>query len=227
VDTTFDSALDVLTSRGAVLVEVGLPEPLDNLWPLMGPVVDADFGPQIKAYLDDLPEGAPRKLEDLIAQAEEPSISNSATPLNPARLQGFRDAAASGGYESEARRRSLEALIPDVRKKVLAIMDEEQLDALIFPTMSCPASPCHDREDATYVCNSEDPYKPCYLASTTGFPEITVPAGVTSNLLPVGISFFGRPFTEERLIGLSYDFEQASHARRAPVHTPSLNAEGL
>jgi len=227
VDAVFSKSLAVMKERGAELIEVELPDPLDNLWPVMGPVVDGDFGPQIEAYLAHLPEGAPRKLADLIARAENPTIAESATPLNPARIQGFRDAADSGGYKSKERRHSLEELIPGIRKQVLAIMEEQKLDALVFPTMACPASPCHDREDATYVCESDDPYKPCYLASTTGFPEISVPAGVTSHVMPVGISFLGRPFTEESLIGLGYDFEQAGNARRIPEHTPSLNDKGF
>jgi len=227
VDKLFTAALDIMRSHGAELVDVALPEPMDNLWPVMGPVVDADFGPQIEAYLSGLPSGAPRTLADLIARAEDPAIADSATPLNPARLQGFRDAAASGGYKSKGRLHSLEELIPGIRKQVLNIMNEKNLDALVFPTMACPASPCHDRTDGTYICKSDDPYTPCYLASTTGFPEISVPAGVTSNVMPAGISFLGRPFSEERLIGLGYDFEQLSNARRVPVNTPSLNTKGL
>ncbi|MCD4745902.1 MAG: hypothetical protein K8R58_06350, partial [Bacteroidales bacterium] len=62
-----------------------------------------------------------------------------------------------------------------------------------------------------------------YLASATGWPEITVPAGFTSDVLPVGLSFVGRPFSEERLIGLAFDFEQATLAYRIPAHTPKLN----
>ena len=37
--------------------------------------------------------------------------------------------------------------------------------------------------------------------------------------LPVGISFFGAAFSEPKLIGIAYAYEQASHARRPP-HLP-------
>jgi amidase len=222
VDGVFDTALEALQANGAELVDIELPEPLDNLWPVMGPVVDADFSVEIEAYLATLPEGAPRTVEELIAAAEAPAIAESATPLNPARIEGFRDAAASGGYDSEARRRSVEELMPEVRAKLVALLDDAALDALVFPTMPCPASPRHDAEDSRYTCDIDDPYRPCYMASTSGFPEITVPAGFTSHVLPVGLSFFGRPFSEQRLIGLAFDFEQATAARRPPVHTPPL-----
>ncbi|MEE4271500.1 MAG: amidase family protein [Thermoanaerobaculales bacterium] len=226
VDEVFDAALESLAGNGAELVEVELPEPLDNLWPVMGPVVDADFSVEFEAYLATLPEGAPQTVEDLIAAAESPEIADSETPLNPARIEGFRDAAASGGYDSEARTQSTEELMPDVRAELLAVLDGDELDALVFPTMPCPASPRHDAEDPRYVCDIDDPYRPCYMASTSGFPEITVPAGLTSHRLPVGLSFFGRPFSEARLVGLAYHFEQVTKARRPPSTTPSLEPGG-
>lgn len=224
VDAVFNAALETLTARGAALVEVVLPEPLDDLWPVMGPVVDGDFGPQIEIYLADLPGDAPRSVADLIARAEAPPIADSDTPLNPARIQGFRDAEASGGYRSESRKRSLDELVPAVRTRLRATLDDHQLDALVFPTLPCPASPRHDTEDPTYVCEIDDPYRPCYMASTTGFPEITVPAGFTAtDIMPVALSFLGRPFSEELLIGLAFDFEQATMVRRTPAQTPPLD----
>jgi len=227
-DAVFASALEVIAARGAELIEITLPPPLDNLWPLMGPVIDGDFGPQIADYLATLPEGAPRTNADLLARAESPAVANSATPLNPARIAGFRDAEASGGYACEDRSTSLETLMPAVRKTLLALFDDRRLDALVFPTVPCPASVCHDRQDPSYVCDMDDSYRPCYLANVSGNPEITVPAGITAtDGMPVGISFHGRPFSEARLIGFAHDFEQSTGARRVPVHTPSLARGGF
>ncbi len=222
VDGVFADALATLEAAGATLVDVELPAPLENLWPIMGPVVDADFKVQIEEYLATLPGEAPRTVADLIELAESSAIADSATPLNPARIQGFRDAEESRGYDSDARTNSVEDAIPKVRQMVLRILDGEELDALVFPTMACPASPRHDVEDPNYICEIDDPYRPCYLASTTGFPEITVPGGFTGDGLPVGISLLGRPFAEQKIIGLAYAFEQRTLARRVPLHTPSL-----
>jgi amidase len=225
VDGIFSASLESLKNEGAELIDVQPPDPLDNLWPVMGPVVDGDFGPQIEDYLAGLPEGAPQTVADMIALAESEAIAGSATPLNPARIQGFRDVEASGGYQSAERRQSLEELIPAIRKILLSILDEQKLDGLLFPTLPCPASPRHDAEDDTYLCNIDDPYRPCYMASTSGFPEITVPAGFTADIMPVGLSFLGRPFSEERLIGFAFDFEQTTSAHRVPVYTPKLGED--
>ena len=55
------------------------------------------------------------------------------------------------------------------------------------------------------------------MASFTGFPEITVPAGFTKDGLPIAVSFFGRPFSAGTLIKLAYAYEQASQKLRAPT----------
>jgi len=56
-------------------------------------------------------------------------------------------------------------------------------------------------------------------------PVIAVPAGFTSDNLPAGITFMGRPYDEGTLIKLAYSYEQATHHRRPPSNTPLLPAE--
>ena len=51
----------------------------------------------------------------------------------------------------------------------------------------------------------------------SGYPSITVPAGYSSDRMPFGMTFVGRPFSEPLLIGAAYAFEQATKARRAPI----------
>ncbi|MEE1824288.1 amidase family protein [Streptomyces sp. BE20] len=66
------------------------------------------------------------------------------------------------------------------------------------------------------------------FASTTdnsvvaGYPQITVPAGYTDQGLPLGVSFLGTRFSDARLLGYAYAFEQATHARHAPNYLPTL-----
>ena len=58
-----------------------------------------------------------------------------------------------------------------------------------------------------------------------GWPELTVPAGFTSEGLPVGISFVGPEFSDVKLLAFGYAYEQADHALRQPVTTPPLPGE--
>lgn len=225
VDRVFEETLRILSDAGSEVVEVELAAPLADLWPVMGPVVDAEFGPQIEEYLAGLPQGAPRSVTEMIALATSPEISESETPVNPGRIAGLRDAAASGGYDSPARQESIERLIPRVKSQLQKIFREHRLHALVFPTMACPPSPLHDLEDPRYVCRTDDPYRPCYLASASGFPEISVPAGWTENDLPVGVSFLGVPFSEEKLVGIARGFESETAQRRIPKHAPPLGGK--
>jgi amidase len=65
------------------------------------------------------------------------------------------------------------------------------------------------------------------LANESGFPDLIVPAGMTKDGLPVTISFFGPAFSEGKLIGYGYDFEQATKALRTPVTTPGLPSDKI
>ena len=91
-----------------------------------------------------------------------------------------------------------------------ATMDTYKLDAIICPTGG-PASLIDlVNGDPGGGGSSSTP------AAVAGYPHITVPAGFADGL-PVGISFFGRPFSEPTLIKLAYAFEQATRHRRPPA----------
>jgi amidase len=59
-------------------------------------------------------------------------------------------------------------------------------------------------------------------AAVAGYPNITVPAGLVFGL-PVGISFFGRAWSEPMLIKIAYAFEQATHHRQPPQFLPTAS----
>jgi amidase len=58
-------------------------------------------------------------------------------------------------------------------------------------------------------------------AAVAGYPDITVPAGFIAGL-PVGVSFFGRAWSEPVLLKIAYGFEQATKVRKAPKFLPSV-----
>ena len=96
------------------------------------------------------------------------------------------------------------------RAAVTSLMDSLQLDALVYPTWSNPPRLIGDFQ--TPAGDNSQLFSP-----TTGFPAITVPMGYTrDNRLPAGITFFGRAWSEGRLITLGYGYEQATKHRRPP-----------
>jgi amidase len=90
-----------------------------------------------------------------------------------------------------------------------AIMDQHQLDAIIAPTAGPAWLTDLVNGDHSGGGDSSSP------AAVAGYPDITVPMGFIQGL-PVGISFFGRAWSEPQLIKLAFAFEQATKARRAP-----------
>ena len=99
-----------------------------------------------------------------------------------------------------------------------AIMRAHELDALVTPTNG-PAWLIDLVNGDADSGGSSSP------AAEAGYPAITVPAGYAFGL-PVGISFFGRAWSEPTLIKLAYAYEQATHHRRAPQFLPTLGDRG-
>jgi amidase len=87
-------------------------------------------------------------------------------------------------------------------------MDEHKLDALLAPT----AGPSWLTD---HVTGDHDTGGSSSLAAVAGYPNINVPAGFVFGM-PVGVSFFGRAWSEPTLIKIAYAFEQATRARKGP-----------
>jgi len=216
VDAVEQTALKELEAQGAVLVPVILRKEFENLWDsVLGPVGEAEFKPQFERYLQTLPTAQPKTLAQLITISSSRIVLDSETPVNPKRLQGLREAEATPLTDSPTYIHILTQVIPSVRRRLQTLMAAKDLQALVFSTMSCPASPRFDRPDPSYVCNSDDTYKAGYVASVAGFPEVTVPAGRISANIPVGFSFMGLPYSEAQLLSLANAFQIA--APHSPV----------
>lgn len=142
----------------------------------------------------------------------------------------------SGGYHPTVRLQLQNALtdtVPPAQKcpnvaaarerfaaAVTRMMDSLRLDALVHPTWSNPPRLIGDL-NTPHGDNSQ------VFSPRSGFPAITVPMGYTrENTLPAGITFFGRAWSEGRLIELAYDYEQATQHRRPPSTTPPLGNPG-
>ncbi len=99
---------------------------------------------------------------------------------------------------------------------VTKTMDQLKLDAFVYPTWSNAPRLIGDLN--TPGGDNSQVYSP-----TSGFPAINVPMGYTrGGTLPIGITFYGRAWSEAELIKLAYAYEQATRHRRAPASTPPL-----
>ncbi|MEM9324380.1 MAG: amidase family protein, partial [Bacteroidota bacterium] len=119
-----------------------------------------------------------------------------------------------GDLTDEAYLEALTAVKTRARDGIDGTMDRLNLDAIIAPTGG--PSWCIDLINGdNYGGGSSSP------AAWAGYPNVSVPAGDV-NGLPVGISFFGRAWSEGELISIAYAFEQQTQARKVPQFLPAL-----
>lgn len=237
VDQLIEDAIDQMEKSGTTVIDLDLPQKItsaSNYGALLDPIVQAEFSPQIEAYLATLDARYPKTPEELIAASEAPGLVNSQTPVNPARIEVYKDSLARGGLDNAEYLEAINQGVPALREDIESVLDENNLDAVIYPTIACPPTPITKASgssinDPTFNCNLEaiegDPYRAGYLANLTGFPDITVPAGFTEAGLPVGLSFFGQAYSEPTLLGLAYAYEQATVHRRPSPLVPPLPSE--
>lgn len=178
------------------------------------------------------------ELADYFSHYRHPSLRSWAEVVAQARALGPGVVKNLASFErilnepkpSEAQWADAQARRSRLIAAVTKVMDDAQVDALVFLTMTCPATPLPGVVDPGYECRTATPMpyrfgqgfggEAILMASITGFPEITVPAGFTRDGVPIAVSFLGRPFSEASLIRIAYAYEQASAKRRPPRFLP-------
>jgi amidase len=172
-----------------------------------------EFKADLNAYLASLGSNARmRTLKDLIDFNEK----NRAKEMPYFGQEIFEQAEKKGPLTEKAYREALEKDQRLSRKEGIdKVMEKHKLDAFVAPT-SGPAT-LIDLINGDYGVNGSST-----LPAVAGYPHITVPAGHDFGL-PVGISFFGRAWSEPTLLKIAYAYEQATRHRRPPQFLPTAN----
>jgi amidase len=210
VDPLMNSLLDEMKKEGAEIVD-----PADL--PTFGKFDDTEFTvllyelkADLDAYLADR-KGAPGSLKEIIDFNER----NRDKEMPYFGQDIFIKAEAKGPLTSKEYTDALEANHRLSRKEGIdAVMDQFHLDAIVAPTAS-PAWITDLVNGDHSVGGSSN------AAAVAGYPDITVPAGFIFGL-PVGISFFGRAWSEPTLLKIAYGFEQATKVRKPPQFLASV-----
>ena len=218
VDWVIESAIAQMKKSGATVVDVRYPKwLLDARQDFYNAVRYPEFAVQIGDYLKTLGPKYPKSLAEMIDRTNQfqSTRADGAGP-NTVRWMLFKRELDSGTLQDYRYTSVRDHALPMVRQIVEGVIAADKLDAIIYPTSS--------RRTPPLVAPPEVPGSggATNLANLTGFPDLIVPAGFTGENLPVGLSFFGPAFSEAKLISLGYSFEQSTHARRRPVHTPAL-----
>jgi amidase len=212
VAPVFNAALDAMRDAGAVLIDVEIAS--------LGKFDDSELTAMLYEFKADLnaylaaagPKILVSSLKELIAFNER----NRDTEMPYFGQDLFEKAEAKGPLTEKA---YLDALAQDHRlartEGIDAAMDKNKLDAIVAPT----AGPSWLTD---LIDGDHDTGGTSSLAAVAGYPNIHVPAGFVFGM-PVGVSFFGRAWSEPKLIRIAYSFEQATHARKPPRFLPTAN----
>ena len=212
-DKLINDAIDAMKANGAIIVDPANIETAGKFDDSEFDVLLYEFKADLNNYLASLGPKAPVKsMQDIIAYNEAHKDQEM-----PFFGQEIMIQAQAKGPLTE--KKYLDELASNLKMSrtdgIDATMDKNKLDAIIAPTGS-PAWPTDLINGDHFTGASSTP------AAVAGYPNINVPAGL-SHGLPVGISFFGRAYSEPTLIKLAYAYEQATKHRRAPQFIPTLS----
>lgn len=205
VDAVTNAALETMKKAGAELIDIKFPN-LRKFGDAEFTVLQYEFKDGLAKYL--MARGAKyRSLDDLIKFNND----NAAREM-PYFKQGiFESSAKKGPLTDKEYTEALATCRKYSREEGIdQVVNEHKLDAIVGPSNAPTWMIDFINGDcgSGYVGSSS-------LAAVAGYPNITVPAGFAREL-PIGISFFGKAFTEGTLIKIAYSFEQATKARRKP-----------
>ena len=204
VDSLMNKAIAFLKSSGAEVIEVNLP--------LSGEIDGAsfqvmlyEFKDGLNSYFASLGDNAPVKnIEELIEFNKKDSVE-----LKFFDQQLLEMAQQKEGLNDPKYKKALALMQKGTREEGIdRVMKSNKLDALVAPTGG-PAWKTDLINGDNFGASSSS------FAAISGYPSITVPMGFVSDL-PVGISFFGRAWSEPVLFEIAYAYEQGTLHRKAP-----------
>ncbi len=204
VDALMEQAAAFMKSQGAEVVEVEGPKE--------GPIESDSF--QVMLY--EFKDGLNKYLAGLADAAPVRDVAGliEFNKKDPVELRWFdqkilEQAQEKGGLEAAEYKKALAAMLQASRDEGIdKLMNEHKLDCLMAPT-GTPAWKT-DLVDGDHFTGSSSS-----LAAIAGYPSITVPMGFIE-ALPVGVSFFGRAWSEPLLLEIAFAYEQGTKHRQAP-----------
>jgi Asp-tRNA(Asn)/Glu-tRNA(Gln) amidotransferase A subunit family amidase len=190
----FEQALADLGASGAELVD---PLVVPRFEELTANIWCRTFRRDLETYLATLPDPPYRTLREIVD-------SGLYSDYIAERLRQMLDAPETNCGDVYTEPRNIR-----LRDAVSGAMRDAKVDAMVYPTWSNPPRLIGDL-DSPHGDNSQR------IPPHTGMPGITVPMGYTHGSLPAGLQLIGPLFSEPRLLGYAYAYEQATRHRRPP-----------
>ena len=223
VDVVFNEALETLHKLGATTIDFHYPSfMLDGRAGAFTTVTQSEFKAQIADYLKKKTGPSyPKTLDDLVRLANDPK-TNYPSPQKAFALK--YSASVALDLDDPVYLAAKNEGFAMVKAAVDAVMKKYKLDAIVYlssPTAAAPIEPPATPRPADPTASAFN------ISNMTRYPDLVVPAGMTAAGLPVTISILGPAFSDGKLLGYGYDFEQATHALRLPKYTPALASDSV
>ncbi len=210
INALLADAINLLKKQGAVIVEIDYLDKINALGQAEFEILQYEFKDGLNNYLAT----ANAKVKNLKGVIDF-NTANEDKAMPYFKQETLESSNAKKGLDDKKYIDALNVSFEGSKGILDAVFKENKLDAICGITMgpACSIDVIYGDRWGGYSLTSP--------AAASGYPHITVPNGMVYDL-PVGLSFFGTPYTEGQLIGLGYAYEQASKKRLKPTLKPSF-----
>lgn len=204
INTLLEDAINLLKKQGAIIIEIDYLEKINALGQAEFEVLQYEFKDGVNNYLVT----ANAKVKNL-KEVIDFNTANEDKAMPYFKQETLESSNAKKALNDKKYTDALTVSFEGSKGILNAVFKENKLDAICGITMgpACSIDMIYGDRWGGYSLTSP--------AAASGYPHITVPNGMVYDL-PVGLSFFGTPYTEGELIGLGYAYEQASKKRIKP-----------
>ena len=209
INALLDDALNLLKQKGATIIEIDYIDKINSLGEAEFEVLQYEFKEGLNQYLSTA-NAKVKSLKDVI----DFNLANEDKAMPYFRQETLESSNLKLGLTDKEYTDALNKSHNGSKKILDSVFLEHKLDAICGITMGPACS-------IDMIYGDRWGYSLTTPAAVSGYPHITVPAGKVYDL-PVGLSFFGTSFSEPKLIGIAYAYEQASKNRSKPEFKKSF-----
>ena len=203
VSAVFDQAVGELEAAGAVVID---PVDIPGLTELLSKRASGpDADPAWELYFGRSKNAPFKSRAEMWESPDYERVWNK-------RMARAGDWEPTSHYEYEVARQKLMV-------NVMKLMADLELDAIVHKSAEHQPTTIYSAMNPPYVGMKGATHLNTFLIYV---PSISVPIGFTTDAIPVGMTFLGRPYSDAAMIRLAYAYEQATHHRRPPASAPRL-----
>lgn len=204
INALLADAINLLKNQGAIIVEIDYLEKINALGQAEFEVLQYEFKDGLNNYLATA-NAKVKNLKEII----DFNTANEDKAMPYFKQETLESSNTKKGLDDKKYTDALTVSFEGSKGILNSVFKDNKLDAICGITMgpACSIDMIYGDRWGSYSLTSP--------AAASGYPHITVPCGMVYDL-PVGLSFFSTPYTEGKLIGLGYAYEQASKKRIKP-----------